>query len=81
MAYTEQQIQTATDAFYTAYHENFPTNGDVSDHDEATRCGVEAVLCESRIVQACRVIDEAMAYMAAGHTHAAFLKLREYKEA
>jgi hypothetical protein len=39
-----RNLEVAVDAFTAAYRENFPAQGDEQDHDEATRCGVEAVL-------------------------------------
>lgn len=37
-------LEQAADIFRDEYRRNFPVSGDAQDHDEATRCGVEAVL-------------------------------------
>lgn len=54
-------IEAAYDAFTAAYGANFPTGGDNADHDEATRCGVEAVLA--------RQIQEVAAFVRTRSSH------------
>lgn len=44
VATDEAFIAAAHDAFDAEYRANFPQGGDESDHYEATRCGIEAVI-------------------------------------
>lgn len=37
-------LEAAAEQFDAAYAASFPAGGDAADHDEAKRCGVEAVV-------------------------------------
>lgn len=78
MTIDQDDIEAAHDVFTDAYMKSFPAGGDRDDHDEATRCGVEAVLKHQVDEIVFKLVDQQRVTASVGIAAAVVIIRREF---